>query len=411
MAIVFLEANNTGTASDAMLLAAEHGYDLVFVTMQQEFYQALPDNPMKHCSKIITIGDSYNVAEVLAAIRHLDVEAVISFDDYHLVTASLCAQVLGLPHADVPGLVAARYKDLTRELTSHLGGGTWFRTVPEDEIGTIDAESLTYPLVVKPVDESGSVLVRLCHTPADVRAVTDLYRSHVVNTRGYRPRRAVLLERFIEGDEYSCELYWDAEQGWRVAGLTQKYLGGPPHFVERGHVFPAPMPAALAERVGQQVLRWVEAIGLRGGAAHVECRVNDDGVHLIEVNPRLPGGHITQLVQWCTGIDMVAGFLDFHLQAKIAHSASEPRFAAAASRFIMPEEVSADVTPDGVRAAFARLPSYQRGRVQPGAWSPGRGARTNYDRIGYALLAGSEPARVRSDLDALAHDLGAAAGR
>ncbi|WP_149831183.1 ATP-grasp domain-containing protein [Streptomyces tailanensis] len=410
MAIIFLEANNTGTTSDAMRLAIEYGYDLVFVTMQQEFYQTLPDNPMELCGTVITVCDSFNVSEVLSAIRHIDVEAVISFDDYHLVTAALCAMVLGLPHADVPGLVAARYKDMTRELTRDPGNTPWFQTVPEDEIGKTDLESLTYPLVVKPVDESGSVSVRLCHTPADVRAVTDLYRAHVVNVRGYRPRRTVLLEQFIEGDEYSCELYWDAEQGWCVAGITQKFLGGPPHFVERGHVFPAPPPAPLARQIGAQALRWVEAIGLRGGAAHIELRVHAGDVHLIEINPRLPGGHITQLVKWCTGIDMVARYLDCHLRDKIAAPEPEPQFAAAASRFVMPDEVSDDLTPHGLRTLLTRLATHQRGQVRPDAWSAGQDARSNYDRIGYVLLAGPDQA-VREDLDALARDLGKTARR
>lgn len=404
MAIVFLEANSTGTTSDAIKLATRRGCRTVFVTMQREFYETLPDNPLDLCDTVVTC-DTYNVAEILRALREEDVEAIISFDDYHLVTAALCAMALGLPHADVPGLVAARYKDVARELTRNLPGGIWTLTVPEEELGTVDLDSLPYPVIVKPVDESGSVSVQLCRTPADVVSVTERYRSHVVNVREYKPVRALLFEEFIDGDEYSCELYWKSGRGWRVAGLTRKFLGAPPSFVERGHVFPAPLPEQQAKEVGEQVVGWVEATGLRCGAAHVELRINDSGPHLIEINPRLPGGHITQLVAWCTGIDMVAHYLDFHLRTTEPQPRSAPEFAAASSRFVLPDEVAAGKTHEDVYESFTRLPTFRRGRVQPAALSSDRTAQTNYDRIGYVLLAGDDPAALGADLDVLAQDL------
>ncbi|OKI09692.1 hypothetical protein A6A06_03250 [Streptomyces sp. CB02923] len=404
MAIVFLEANNTGTTSDAIRQAQERGYDTVFVTMQQDFYEGLADNPLELCSNVITC-DTYNVAEILRAVRSVDVEAVISFDDYHLVVAALCAMALGLPHADVRGLTAARYKDVARERTRELRGGIWSRVIAEDTVDQADLDTFPYPVIAKPVDESSSVSVRLCHGPADALAVMKDYRAHTVNVRGYRPTRAMLFEEYVEGDEYSCELFWDGADGWRVAGVTQKALGAPPHFVECGHVFPAPLTAELRTEVERQALSWVRAVGLRCGAAHVELRIKEGTAHLIEINPRLPGGHITQLVQWCTGIDLVGRYLDFHLGAGTPAPDPAPEFAAACSRFLLPDEVPASWTSQDLSAVLERLPSFRRGRVPQFTRASDGHARTNYDRVGYALLAASGPDGITDDLDQLARQL------
>jgi cysteine synthase A len=404
MSIIFIEANSTGTTSDAIRLARAQGYETVLVTMQPEFYRTLPDNPLTLCDQVIHC-DTYNVPEILRALRRFAVEAIISFDDYHLVVAALCASALGLPHADVSGLVSARYKDLTRERTATTAGGLRAQLLREDRLSTADLATLSYPLIIKPVDESSGVGVRLCENAGQARAAVDAFSGHLVNAREYRPVRELLAEPYVDGDEYSCELYWEPLEGWHIAGITQKFVTAPPHFVEYGHLFPAALDPHVEQNVRRRVLGWMEAIGLRAGAAHVELRVKDDLPYLIEVNPRLPGGHITQLVQWCSGIDLVGRYLDFHLSGGVDPPAEGPgEFAAAASRFVLPEEVAPHHTADDVYRCLTELPTFQRGRVQTGDRTASL-SRDNYARIGYALLAGSAGKVVQEDIDALAERL------
>jgi biotin carboxylase len=403
MSILFIEANSTGTTSDAIRLARRRGHHTVLVTMQPGFYATLPDNPLDLCDEVIH-SNTYNVAEILRASRDINVEAVIAFDDYHLVVAALCAMALGLPHADVRGLVAARYKDVTRERTASVAGAVNSRVVSEGRLDEVSLDALPYPVIVKPVDESSSVGVRLCHRPEQVSAAFDDYRQHVVNARDYRPVRALLIEEFVDGDEYSCELYWDDAAGWRVAAPTRKFVTPPPQFVEVGHLLPAPVSAALGERVAARVVGWLEAVGLRAGAAHVELRIAGDEAYLIEINPRLPGGHITTLVEWCTGIDLVGRYLDFHLGTSEGAEQREPAFAVAASRFVLPEEVAPEISNTDVYKCFTELSTFQRGRVQSGERASGR-SHDNYDRIGYVLLAGPDRATVDADLDLLVRRL------
>lgn len=397
MTIVFLEANSTGTTSAALRLAARSGHDTAFVTADRDFYGRLPDNPL-HIADVVLDANTYDPLSVLRAIRHLRVDAVVSFDDYHLLVAAGCARELGLPHADISGLLATRFKDVMRERTSDSAGGVDFHTIaPGQDVGT----HLSYPVVVKPVDESGSVAVRRCDTAADLTAAVDAFGDHVINARGYRPDRTLLVESYVDGGEYSCELMWNPDaDGWTVCGITRKLLGSEPHFVEVGHLFPAQLEPGATDLVVRHVTEWLSAVGLRCAAAHVEFRLSDDGQRLIEINPRLPGGHITDLVLWCTGIDMVAVYLAFHLRdrgAKLDTSPRAPQAVSAATRHLLVSELARPGALNALRAVY--LSTLMAFEVADVDGTSGTGVDTsNYDRPGYLLLAAPDPAAVLTDL-------------
>ncbi|WP_158895824.1 ATP-grasp domain-containing protein [Amycolatopsis anabasis] len=397
MTIVFVEANSTGTTSTALRLAARNGYDTVFVTADRGFYARLPDNPLRVASATVT-ANTYDPLSVLRAIRHLDVEAVVSFDDYHLPIAAICARELRLPHAGLGGLLATRFKDVMRERTAGCAGAVDFHIIKP---GTPPGTRLPYPVVVKPVDESGSVAVRRCDTDAELGDAVARFGDHVVNARGYRPDRSLLVERYAAGDEYSCELVWNPEAAnWTMCGITRKLLGPEPHFVEVGHIFPAPLDHAVTDEVARRVATWLAAVELRCGAVHIEFRLTEAGPWLIEINPRLPGGHITELVRLCTGIDMVAAYLSFHLRdrgARLGVPRCAPQAATAATRHLLTSEVTRRGALTALRTAT--LPTLRRFEVVD--MDPDRVSEvdvSNYDRPGYLLLADDDPDAVFADL-------------
>jgi biotin carboxylase len=169
-----------------------------------------------------------------------------------------------------------------------------------------------------------------------------------------------------------------------------------------GHVFPAQLPPVTVRLIGQQVRAWLAAVGLVAGAAHVEFRLHGGCARLIEINPRLPGGQITELVRWCTGIDLVEKYLDFHLPPALRMAPSnaavvEPTFGVAATRFILADEAAQPRALDWLRHDAVALPTFKSVRMAerpPGSTIP----TSNYDRVGYLLLAAASRAPVTADL-------------
>jgi biotin carboxylase len=90
-----------------------------------------------------------------------------------------------------------------------------------------------------------------------------------------------------------------------VVGITAKHLGPPPHFVEIGHDFPAPLDPPDADAIGAAAVQALRALGLGWGPAHVELRLTSAGPRIVEVNPRLAGGMIPRMVEEALGVDLI----------------------------------------------------------------------------------------------------------
>ena len=113
------------------------------------------------------------------------------------------------------------------------------------------------------------------------------------------------MQEYIQGEEYSVESLSMVDE-ISVIGVTKKYLGDLPYFLETGHDFPAMLPAPLYSRIVKHVSMALKAVGFSWGAAHIELRVRDGIPYIIEINPRLAGGMIPKLVQEARGIDLMA---------------------------------------------------------------------------------------------------------
>jgi len=86
--------------------------------------------------------------------------------------------------------------------------------------------------------------------------------------------------------------------------VTRKHVAGWPFFVEVGHDYPAdPFHHDVAALAASAEVT-IEALGLVWGAAHVELKWLRDEGYVVEVNPRLAGGGIAELVELATGADL-----------------------------------------------------------------------------------------------------------
>ncbi len=155
-------------------------------------------------------------------------------------------------------------------------------------------------MVVKPVQGSGSLGVRLCGGPDEVSAHAGELLAATANERGLTAPRSILVEEYLTGPEFSVEVF-----GTEAVTTVAKHLGPHPMFVEIGHDVPAALPPGAEHALRDSAVRAVRALGLGWGAAHVELRLTDGRAAVIEVNPRLAGGMIPELVRRAHDIDLV----------------------------------------------------------------------------------------------------------
>jgi S-sulfo-L-cysteine synthase (3-phospho-L-serine-dependent) len=321
-----------------------------------------------------------------------------SSSDYFILTAAEVAGYLGLCRPAPDAVARCRNKADCRAYLSASGVPIpdWALCRTLNDVANA-AERLGWPVVVKPVDGSGSVGVRLAADPVQARQAAAALLPGGPNVPSLERSPGILVESYVAGPELSVEV-WNG----RAVTVVRKHLGPEPFFVETGHDVPAPLSSVDTAWLCHAAERAVAALGLTWGPAHVELRMADVP-KVIEVNPRLAGGNIPRLVQLATGIDLVECYVA-QLAGRPARFPEPTLTRAAAIRFLT----------FGGPGQVVSVPDYAS--VDPrvvevacGLW-PGREycpAGDITDRVGHVIVAADDPdeaaAAAEDELSRLAY--------
>ena len=164
--------------------------------------------------------------------------------------------------------------------------------VPEKLSGGI-----TYPVIIKPRDSFSSRGVYKCDTIDEVKA-------HIEESRFYSSDGDVLLEKFLEGEEYSVEaITFRGETS--IIQFTEKFITPYPNTVETGHLQPADLTLAEKDAISSVVKSALKALGVENSASHTEIMMTQTGPKVIETGARLGGDFIASyLTKASTGVSM-----------------------------------------------------------------------------------------------------------
>jgi argininosuccinate lyase len=342
--LLLIESNTTGTGRLFARSATALGITPVLLTTDPGRYSYVAQDAVA-CVVTATSDLDTVLATARALGRDARIAGVTSSSEYYIETAASCARTLELPGPSPEAVRSCRHKGTQREILEAAGlGGPAFvraRTVAE-----VRDAGIGYPVVVKPCSGSGSVGVRLCANDAEATAHAARLLHASENERGLSVPAELLVEEYLTGPEYSVEMF----AGCAVA-TTDKHIGPLPWFVETGHDTPSRQPADRRRMLTDAAREAVAALDLRWGAAHVELRLAATGAQIIEVNPRLAGGMIPDLVQRAYGVDLI----DAQIRAAVGLPCdlAAPVRAAASIRFLTADSPGALSDPE--RAVTAAL--------------------------------------------------------
>ncbi|MEY9887143.1 biotin carboxylase [Catenulispora sp. MAP12-49] len=401
--LLFVESNTTGSGMRALVTAAELGFEPVLLTSRPSRYRGLDQTGA-------TVADcqTNDFDALLAASRALGTGSAIAgattTSEFYLFQAARLAEALGLPGNPPEAVSVCRDKGRTRRLLAAAGVGQ-----PDFELvqalGQLPAalERIGLPAVVKPVDESGSLNVRLCHDEAEATELTMRVLAVQTNTRDQPAAGRVLVEEYVQAPEYSVEMF-SVNGVAHALGVTEKTMAPPPFFVEAGHVFPAPLATDVRRLLLAEVAAALSATGIRNGPTHTEVRLHPErGPVVIEINARMAGGMIPELMRLATGADVLRAQI-------VAASGAKPALpdrasAVAGIRFLLTESEGVLDAVSGVRDAAA-LEGISEVTVTAQKGTRVRRPQSSYDRLGYVIGTGATPEEVRQRLAAAVTAIG-----
>lgn len=400
--LLFIESNTTGSGMLALGAAATLGLHPVLVTGDPARYAGLD---AAGCEALIC--DTNSVGALRAAIagrfRREEIAGVTTTSDFYVQAAAGIADWLVLPANPVAAVTCCRDKTATRRALAAAGvPQPRFRVVRgADDVAEAVAE-VGLPCVVKPADDSGSRNVLLCSTVAEAAAQVKRILAIRLNVRGLPASRTALVEEYLDAPEFSVETF---HMGTEVvfAGITAKRLTAPPFFAETGHDFPARLAPPVAGEVLRTTRAALDAVGMRFGPCHTEVRLTATGAAVIEINPRLAGGMIPELIKLATGVDL----LEQQVRAAAGMPVSFGQTAAghAGIRFLAAGRPGTLLRVDGTERA-ERIAGIERVVVTVPAGSDVQPPRSAYDRLGYVVAAAAADQEVTAALDLALREIG-----
>lgn len=171
----------------------------------------------------------------------------------------------------------------------------------------INELNLSFPLIVKPTDRSGSRGVSKVYNEIELKNAID---------RGLEEslEKKVVVEEFIEGVEVSVEsISWQGKH--HILTITDKVTTGEPYFVELEHHQPSLLANKIQNEIKIETINALNALEIQFGASHSEFKITPEGkVYAIEVGARMGGDFIgSDLIFLSTGYDFLNGVIEVAL--------------------------------------------------------------------------------------------------
>ena len=320
--VLFLAAT-TGYQTRTFGEAAERlGVELVFATDRCD---QLDDPWADRAIAIRFHQEALAVQTLLEVSAATPFAAVLAVGDRPTVIAAGVAKALGLPGNPPDAAVTARDKRRTRERLRDAGlPSPLVRVVP----ATIDARplaaELTYPVVIKPAALSGSRGVMRADNPAGFVVAFDRLRLLLVSEDVQAMHDAalshIIVESFIEGREFAIEGVLERGRLQTLAVFDKPDPLDGPYFEETIYVTPSQAGDAELAAIEHGVQAAVAALGLYHGAIHAECRVNAEGVFVLEVAARPIGGLCARALRFDGPSGATAGLEELLLRQALGES-------------------------------------------------------------------------------------------
>ncbi|WP_457571482.1 ATP-grasp domain-containing protein [Desulfovulcanus sp.] len=253
--------------------------------------------------------------------QNILLSGVACFDCESLLMASVVANKWGLPFPSRQSILYCRNKYLCKKRWANRGipcpRGCDVHSL--DDITDFMQETCG-PVILKPLSGSGSELTFRCDSLDEASEVYETIlkglmaratdRMYYLN--GKAGQASMICEEFVIGDEFSCDVYYDAGEV-QVLRIARKY------FQEKGAVgttlayeIPAKLPGTVGETIFKHYLKEAaKALGLTRSLCMVDFIWHDGLPYFLELSPRPGGDCLPPLIEQSCGVDMLGVMLDF----------------------------------------------------------------------------------------------------
>lgn len=283
----------------AIKTAKKLGYDTVLCDF-------LSDNPGQHEADKFYLVSTTDKEAILKVAMDENVDGVLAYaSDPAAPTAAYVAEKMGLAGSPYESVEILCNKDRFRAFLEKHNFCTpkarGYCSV-DDAYDEIKKGVFKFPIIVKPVDSSGSKGVGRIDSVDEAK---DKLAYAFSFSRGQR----IIVEEFVEKYGYQV-----AGDGLSVDGKLVFRCFANDHFnpkcvnpfVPISASFPYNMPVEIQDKIHAEIQRLLTLLNMQTTTYNFDIRIDKDyNVYLMEIAPRDGGNYIPQIIRYITGVDLV----------------------------------------------------------------------------------------------------------
>lgn len=290
----------------------------------------LPDNPgQKYANKFYCVSTTDKKA-VLEVAEKEKIDGIVAYaSDPAAPTAAYVAEKLGLPSNSYKAVETLGFKDKFREFLKENRFNYPKMEVFEDFNDVKKTvENFKFPLMVKPVDSSGSKGVNKIESSNDLETA---FKSALEQSRN---KKVIIEEYIVKDHKYliggDCFVLNGKVEFWGLLNCHRNMNVNP--LVPVGKSYPVEISEDRFLLIKKEIQRIVDLLDIKFGGFNLEIMFDKKGdLYIIEMGPRNGGNMIPDLLNMITGVDLIAATVEAamgNFDIDLSYSANEAYFSS-----------------------------------------------------------------------------------
>jgi len=288
--------------STAQLIAIKRAKDLGYYTVVCDY---LPDNPGQYIADAFYLVSTTDKEAILNVAKTEKIDGIVAYSsDPAAPTAAYVANKLGLPGLNYKRVCHFCEKQLFRQYLNEHGFNSPKSleiNVPYD-VTTIDCAGLTFPVIVKPTDSSGSKGVTVIENIEGLEVALKYAEQ-------YSRNKTLIIEEFIQRDHphvIEAEIFTinGEVKSWGLINSIRDRNTNP--LLPAGYSYPLDLSEERITIVKNEVQRLVKSLGTPSGAFNIEMIIDkSNNLYFLDAGPRNGGNMLPEFISMISGKDIV----------------------------------------------------------------------------------------------------------
>lgn len=289
----------------------------------------IPENPGHKLADEAYFDSTTDLDAVLRLSKKLNIDGIMTYNsDPAAPTAAYVAEKLGLPGNPYQSVKIMSEKNLFRDfLISNGLNAPKFGNYLNIEAALCHINDFSFPIIIKPVDSSGSKGVTVVNNVNDVQNAIEcaLEKSR---------SKKFIIEEYIE--PVGKQLHGD---GFVQNGKVVFLHLGDHHFdstinnlVPYSTTYPTEHPVEIVNACKNQIQDFMSKVGFKNGGFNVELRISnkDNKPYIIDIGARNGGNFTPKVIEYGSGFN----FLDRAIKIALGENIDDIKMTDKVSNFV-----------------------------------------------------------------------------